>query len=285
MYADDLTIYASAFTDNELNRVLNVTLALQAVVKWITNNKLVLNVSKTNSIIFGSNHTLSRNPVLKLDINNVYIRQVHENKLLGIILDSKLAWTKQINNIVAKMGRGISVIKRCAKFLTQKSIKQVIQAVILSHLDYCPVVWSSVSKDKIKKLQMVQNRAVRIMLRCGYRTNVAEMHNCLAWLHVKNRLLYSLLVFIRNISVTKTHLILFKNLSFSLDRHGYSTRHATGGNFILPKARTNAIKRTVMYRAMFEWNLLQRNVTQENGKIRFKMLLKKHLLTRDLGQM
>lgn len=44
MYADDLTIYASAFRDNELNRVLNVE--LQAVVKWITNNKLVLNVSK-----------------------------------------------------------------------------------------------------------------------------------------------------------------------------------------------------------------------------------------------
>lgn len=79
---------------------------------------------------------------------------LNRTKLLDIILDRKLAWTKQINNIVAKMRRDISVVKRCAKFLTQKSMKQVSQAVISSRLDYCPAVWSSVSKDKIKKSEM-----------------------------------------------------------------------------------------------------------------------------------
>lgn len=100
----------------------------------------------------------------------------------------------------------------------------VIQALILSHLDYRPAVWSSVTMDKIKKLQMVQNRAGCIpLLHCEYRTNVVAVHNCLAWLYVKNRLLYSLLVFIRNISVAKTVFILYKNSSFSLGRHNYPT--------------------------------------------------------------
>ena len=47
------------------------------------------------------------------------------------------------------------------------------------------------------------------------------------------------------------------------------TRHATRGNFTLPKARTNTIKRMVMYREMQEWNVLPEQMTQESSKMRF----------------
>lgn len=275
MYADDSTIYTSALTTNELDTVLNAELRL--VAEWVERNELVLNISKTNSMVFGSNHTISKNPMLNLRINDVSINQVHETKLLGITIDNKLSWTKHINKITAKMGSGISAIRRCSSFLTPKATKQVTQALILSNLDYCPVVWSNATVDMIRKLQMIQNRAARIVLRCKYRTKVVTMHKSLNWLFVKERLICSLLVFIRNISVTKTPFILYQNLSFSKDKHNYITRHATVGNFTLPRVRTNAIKRTVMYRAMYEWNLLPGHISQENSKTRFKYLLKQHL--------
>lgn len=131
------------------------------------------------------------------------------------------------------MGSGISVIKRCATLLTQNSTKQVIQALILSNLDYCPVVWSNATMNKIKQLQTVQNRAARIALHCEYRTNVITIHNCLSWLFVKGRLLYSLLVFIRNILVKKTPVYLYENLSVRTNIHDYSTRYAVEGTFLL----------------------------------------------------
>lgn len=56
MYADDSTIYMSTTTSFELNTFLD--LELRSVVKWIEGNKLVLNVLKTNSVIFSSAHTL-----------------------------------------------------------------------------------------------------------------------------------------------------------------------------------------------------------------------------------
>ena len=163
MYADDSTIYTSASTANELNTVLNSE--LQSVVEWIKNNKLVLNISKTNS------HALSKNPVLKLLISDKVIDQVQETELLGVTLDSKLSWSQHINKLVVKMGRGISVVKRCAHLLPLSTVKQVTQALILSNLDYCPVVWSNVTKNKLKKLQIVQNKAARIVLRCEYRSD------------------------------------------------------------------------------------------------------------------
>ena len=51
-------------------------------------------------------------------MNNVEIEQVEETKLLGVTLDCKLSWSKHIGAMVTKMGRGLSVIKRCYAFLT-----------------------------------------------------------------------------------------------------------------------------------------------------------------------
>lgn len=60
MYADDLTIDPAESTADELRSVLNHE--LQTVVEWITNNKLVLNVSKTKSIVFGTKTLLMNEP-------------------------------------------------------------------------------------------------------------------------------------------------------------------------------------------------------------------------------
>ena len=79
------------------------------------------------------------------------------------MLDCKLSWSKHIDSTVAKMGRSLSVIKRCCTFLTTLSTRQVLQALVsiflttlstrkvlqvlvLSHLDYCAVVWSDATK-------------------------------------------------------------------------------------------------------------------------------------------
>ena len=40
----------------------------------------------------------------------------------------------------------MSMIRRCSTFLTALSTRQVLQALVLSHLDYCSVVWSGATK-------------------------------------------------------------------------------------------------------------------------------------------
>jgi hypothetical protein len=73
-------------------------------------------------------------------MNGVAVEQVEETKLLGVTLDCKLSWSKQTDSMVVKMGRGLSIRKRCSAFLTPHSTNQVLQALVLSYLDYCPVV-------------------------------------------------------------------------------------------------------------------------------------------------
>lgn len=162
---------------------------------WAWSNKLVLNVSKTKSIVFGSNSRFKHNPQLNVSVQGVPVEQVEEVKLLGVLLDSRLNWSKQIDKTVASMGRGLAVIMRCAKFQPHQCISHVLQTLVLTHLDYCPVVWSSASNKDLGKLQLVQNRAARLTLNCNRRTNIIRMHRTLGWSLVKDRMVISLLFF------------------------------------------------------------------------------------------
>ncbi len=79
MYADDSALYMSAPTVREITSVLNKE--LQIVFDWITDNKLVINISKTKSILFGTKHFFSSNPWMDLIINNCAVEQVQETEL------------------------------------------------------------------------------------------------------------------------------------------------------------------------------------------------------------
>jgi hypothetical protein len=60
MYADDSTLYMPATPGSEITAALNKE--LQLVSDLVAMNKLVLNISKTKSIVFGRNHSLNPKP-------------------------------------------------------------------------------------------------------------------------------------------------------------------------------------------------------------------------------
>jgi hypothetical protein len=60
MYVDDSTLYTSPTTATEMTAVLNKE--LQLVSEWVAMNKLVLNISKNKSIVFGTNNSLNLIP-------------------------------------------------------------------------------------------------------------------------------------------------------------------------------------------------------------------------------
>ena len=103
------------------------------------------------------------------------------------------------------MGRSLSIIKRCSAFLTTLSTRQVLQALVFSHLDYCSDVWSVATKKDLGKLQLVQNRAAWLALGCTRRANINNMHVNLSWLKVEEWLTSSLPVFVRGWQVQHWH--------------------------------------------------------------------------------
>ena len=163
-------------------------------------------------------------------------------------MDCKLSWSKHIDTTVARMERSHSIIQCCSAFLKSLSTRQVLQSLVLSHLDYCSVLWSGDTKKDLRKLQLAQNRAARMALECTQRANINNMHVNLSSL--KERLTSSLLVFVRGIDMLNALSCLFGLLGHSSDTHAYPTRHATRGLFTVPESRTDYGRCTVLHRAM-----------------------------------
>ena len=248
------------------------------VCKWVKENKLALNISKTTSIIFGPKFKLNNDASLNLSIEGLPLKQVNQTKLLGITLDSQLSWSVQIDSIVAKMGKGIAMARKCVAYTSPPILNQVVQSLILSHLDYCPVIWSSASKKELNKLQLVQNRAARLVLQCSNRTNVSLMHKRLSWLPVEHRLFVSLLYFFRKVLSSRHPTFLADQLEYIENSHTHFTRKALSGDLVLPRPRTNYLKSTVHYRAIFSWNKLPVSTRLANNKSSFKNILKSELM-------
>lgn len=276
-YADDLTIYASAYTTDELTRTLNK--ALELTEKWMLCNKLVLNRGKTKCIALGSKHSLRETPKLHISLGDTEVEQVTVVKLLGFIVDSQMSWNNQVDHIVKMMGSGIAVIKRCRNLMSNHLLKQVVQALVLSHLDYCSIIWSSTSESNMNRLQVAQNKAARLILQCPFRTNVRLMNDSLAWLSVKCRVQYSLICLIKNIIITKTPEILHRTLEFFSDTHYHFTRQSSEHRLVLPRCRTNFKQRMMCYRAMVAWNALPFFLVSESNEMCFKKKLKLFLFT------
>ena len=250
LFADDSTVYFASNSFPELRNTLQSE--LQLLLDWICENRLVLNVAKTKSIVFTARHTTRENNHLCLSLKDSNIEQVQEALLLGVTLDAHLTWEKHIENIVKKMGRGIACIKRCSSFLTPASRVLVTQALVLSHLDYCSALWSGADKKHLSKLQIAQNKAARLALHCplGVRQSTERLHASLSWLRVEERLACNLVSFFRNICYNKEPVCLYSQLQYVRDRHDHNTRQATRGDMVKEKPRTNAVCRTVMYRAI-----------------------------------
>ena len=64
-------------------------------------NKLSLNISKTNILLFDMRNK-------NINIDNIKVKQVSEIKFVGVIIDSKL----QLNYVSSKLSRTIAILHK-----------------------------------------------------------------------------------------------------------------------------------------------------------------------------
>ena len=82
-------------------------------------------------------------------------------------------------------------MKRVSPFIPEQTRKTLFNTLVLPHYDYCSNIWSCISMTQIQRLQRIQNRALRIILQCDYRSHVLPMLHQLNVMSVSQRFLYN----------------------------------------------------------------------------------------------
>jgi hypothetical protein len=138
--------------------------------KW----KLWVNVSKTDLILFTKRRPPDPQP---LQFQNVTIPWSNTVKYLGLLLDSKLLFTKHLQTVLHKAtGTFLKIFPLLARDSPLTIHNKIpLYKLLRSMITYAAPVWST-SLTNYRHLQVHQSKCLRVTGDCPRRTPISNLH-------------------------------------------------------------------------------------------------------------
>ena len=200
-YADDTQLYL-AFqnpknADEVHNGCIKIERCLADIHAWMTNNKLKLNNDKTEIMLFGTKSSLADVNITSLEVAGT---RVHVSdgpvRNLGVLLDNSLSMSSQVNRMVQSACFHLRNIGQVRNKLTESSTKSLVQSLVISRLDYGNSLLCGLPIDLVTKLQLVQNKAARLITLTKKRDHITPVLCRLHWLPVDVRINFKVLLIV-----------------------------------------------------------------------------------------
>ena len=196
-YADDLQVYISC-RPSELSTCRAVLeQCLSEIRSWMFRWGLKINDSKTEYIIFRNRSSTSTcEDINSINIGSSKITISQTVKNLGVMFESTLNRSPHITAVIKSCNYHLRQLGRIRKYITAEACKRAVHALIISRLDYCNSLLIGAPGNLIEKLQRIQNRAARLVLRPprGTVVRATSLHRELSWLPVRLRITFKLCV-------------------------------------------------------------------------------------------
>ncbi|KAJ4449778.1 hypothetical protein ANN_01182 [Periplaneta americana] len=174
MYADDTVIYCRKWNMLSTHRV--IPQRLHSIDKWTKLWKIKINSTKTSAIVF----TKSRAALPSfLFLRNVQIHYVLKTKYLGILLHWRLNWKEHIlkNKYAALTRLKQIMLLLLSTVLSLRCNLSLYKLYIRSQMIYAASAWGFTPNTTSHHLQMVHNKAFRIIGGYDFFTKQIQMHD------------------------------------------------------------------------------------------------------------
>jgi hypothetical protein len=180
IYADDTALISSIKNFDIEALVKRMELGLAEIESEFSSWKIRLNSRKTESILFTKSLIMQREQENhKISYNGKSLEWLPWVKYLGVILDSKLLLSKNIENNVAKAGKAMKILFPLLKknsCLPLKPKLTLYRSCIRPILTYACPVFANAAKTHLNKLQVLQNKNLRMVLNAPFRTRIQTLH-------------------------------------------------------------------------------------------------------------
>ena len=254
-YADDTTLSVVDSSTESLQMKLNED--LQKVQEWVLANKLCLNVSKTQMMLFSRKRREPELVDVHVTAGEHQLKRVKCVKSLGVHLDDELKWRDHVKDVSKKCCAGLSRLNRLKKVLPTTLKKKLYNSLVLPHLDYCCLVWQECSKELTNKLERIQNYGMRIILDQPPLTPTTELRSKLGWSSLESRRDYFRLMMLHRVATGDAPLEL-RNLVRANDniRSQDTTITRESKNFFINQTNSEYGRRTFAHAGAKAWNSL-----------------------------
>ena len=275
LYADDTALYCSRPTVVEI--MLTLHIELESVNQWFRANHLTLNTKRTKFVIFGNKTKLGNIGDVNLTMNNELIERVSTFKYLGIVLDETLSFEQHIDHLYKKCCQKLGAIGKVRDCLNKKLTLQLYKSLVTPHMDYGDVIYMSANKETLAKLQLVQNKACRLILRAHRRTSTDDMHSNLRLMRLEPRREFHLQCICHTNIYFEDYACLSKFFEpVGLNRR--TTRSSNNKNMKVPNIRSTKGRMAFRYKGPVTWNKLSNTEKAIEKYTTFKSVVRRKLL-------
>ena len=256
-FADDTSLLYSNKSLKKLNKHVNHDLSL--LCHWLRANKISLNADKTELILFRSRKKVIPKS-LNFKINGQRILPASSAKYLGIILDEHLTFEDHIKILLPKLSRAIGILARVRHYVPYPTLKNIYHSLFQSHLIYGLQVWAHGKSELVNKVQILQNKAQRVIHFKNHRHSATPLYKYSGTLKMLDFARISNCLFVHDHLLKKLPEAFNDYFTLFNEIHSYDTRGKAS------KLNANSFNTTryglcsVSSKCVSDWNNLQKEL-------------------------
>ena len=169
LFADDLVAWEKYTNGNrkELQKYLNL------VIQWCEKWGLKVNIEKTLHVTFRNSG------LMNLFIYNTKVKKVDQVKFLGMLLDKSMRLIKHVDSKITNsyyLINFFNTLKTSYDIPTSKNI-MLYKSLMRSTLEYGHIILLSLSQRQINRLEVHQNKALRMITGKPIWTRLVDLRN------------------------------------------------------------------------------------------------------------
>jgi len=267
LFADDTNIFLS--NRNLTTLIQNLNCELQLLNKWFLANKLSLNISKTNFIIFTSKQRKADLENQIVTFNCLPIAQVKHTKFLGVYIEEHLNWEHHIKQVESKISKSIGVLSKLKHYLPRHLLLTIYNSLVTPYLNYCPMIWASeINCTKLNKINILQKKAIRIICNLNFTAHAAPSFKKLNLLLIADIAKLQLGEFMYKFSYKLLPDVFSNYFTLNSNIHKYNTRQAK--NLHQLPINTSLRKFSINVSGPKLWNILPKEIKSISSLSKFK---------------
>ena len=194
---------------------------------------------------------------------------------LGVIFDKYMTMDDHVTAICKTINYHLRNLARIRKYIDNDTCHAAVRALVTSRLDYCNSLLNGVSVKTSNRLQLLQNKAARLVFKKPKYTHTSALITDLHWLRITQRIRFKTLVLTYKSLHNETPRYLSDLLH--IRSHHYNIRASRRTTLEIPRTTKSAGDRSFSATAPRLWNSLPHHITAAKTTEQLKKLLKYHL--------
>lgn len=181
LLADDTAYLAESHSTKALINKLQK--AADSASRYFKKWRIRVNETKTEALIFTRKRALRHSPQSSVKVNGADVAWKDYLKYLGMQLDRRLTHGHHVNFLIGKSEKALRalypLINRKSKISTQNKLI-LFKSIFRPIFSYASPVWGNCAATHIKKIQLHQNKILKMMLNLPRRTPTSVLHEIAA---------------------------------------------------------------------------------------------------------